>query len=468
MRTKNSLCISLFITTFLISLNSFANNIIVLDEKNEFKNFSKNTFDVFETSNKKLDISEILLLKNKFIEPTNPNKHRPSDKIYWVKFTLLNQFQDKRSLILTFFSHEVSELQVYIPDNENHYYLNTQGANFPFEYRLYPDKNFIFNIPYSSKPTTYYMRVMSNKTVGLNFKVQTIEGFIFDHSERYTQTFFIFGLLFMVILINSYIYVQTYKSTFLYFIFYAVFAGIYLMNLDGFDFQYLWPNQPNLNMYAFQFTNFLFISSSLVLSISILNLKKSKVYFYGMIFLIFLKAILLHYVHTPSIQIKIDAFILLLPILISTYYVLIEQKTYFKYFNQYNLANFILIICYLTYSFALDGLRFDFNIFPIIKFGVLIQIILISKNLMQKYYYVIFKFIEKRKETEAQLETKREYDLKIKTLNEKLSAANIELRTTKKDLDDKQSKYADLKSQYVLLKVEAEANKKTLIDENEY
>ena len=232
MYPKISLYISLFITTFFISLSSFCNKIIVLDEKYEFQNFSKNTFDVFETSNEKLDISEILLLKNKFQEPSNPNRHRPSDKIYWVKFTLLNQFQDKRNLILTFFSHEVSELQVYIPDDENHYYLNTQGANFPFEYRLYPDKNFIFNIPFSSKPTTYYMKVMSKKTVGLNFKVQTIEGFIFDHSERYTQTFFIFGLLFMVILINSYIYVQTYKSTFLYFIFYTVFAGIYLMNLE--------------------------------------------------------------------------------------------------------------------------------------------------------------------------------------------------------------------------------------------
>jgi len=467
MQKKNCWYISLFITAFLFSITSFA-NIIVLEEKNDFQNFNRNTFEVFETTNPNLDISEILLLKEKFQEPNNPNKHRPSDKIYWVKFTLLNQFQDKRNLILTFFSHEVSELHFYVPDSENHYYLNTQGANFPFEYRLYPDKNFIFNIPYSPKPTTYYMRVMSKKTVGLNFKVQTIEGFVFDHSERYTQTFFIFGLLFMVILINAYIYVQTYKSAFLHFIFYTVFSGVYLMNLDGFDFQYLWPNKPYLNIFSFQFTNFLFISSSLILSISILNLRKSKVHLYGIVFLIILKAVMLYYIETPSIQIKIDVVLLLIPIIISTYYVLVEQKTYFKYFNQYNLANFLFILCYLTYSFALDGLRFNFNIFPIIKFGILIQVVLISKNLMQKYYYAIFKFVEKRRETETQLEIKKECDLKIKSLNEKLSAVNAELKSTQKELSEKHTKYAELKSQYVLLKVEADGYKKTIQDENEY
>ena len=156
--------------------------------------------------------------QNKFKQINHKYVQLDPEYTYWIKFKIKNELADQKNLLLVVYSDQTDEVDFFIPDFANQYYQRTQGSTFKFNERDYDDKNFVFDIPYSPKEQVYYLKYISTIPVNLSFSVESTKSFLHEHNTRYNLSFFVFGLIFMVILFNLYIFFLIKKPAFLIYV----------------------------------------------------------------------------------------------------------------------------------------------------------------------------------------------------------------------------------------------------------
>ncbi len=444
--------IIILLTLFLnvISL-SIASNILT-DEVQEIYYNGANYEILVTDSDLKIEDVNKPFWQEKFKIPVHTEKMLDPEYTYWIKFKLKNEIQEQKDLLLVVYSHQTSEVDFFIPEEKNKYYQRTLGADFKFDSRKYDDKNFIFDVPYSPKNEVYYLKYQSEIPVKLSFTVESTRNFLKEHNKRYNLTFFVFGLIFMVILYNAYLYFYARKKAFLFVAGYAISAALYILDIDGFGFQYFWPDFPGFNHFSFQVTNGLMVVFTLMLSSVFLNLKKNSVtLYYVHILAIVFKLISLILIEDYVLDLKIDVILLSIPVFTS-----MSQR---KKKNHYMVSLFtaalsVFWIGYLFFTLQIIGvISGNFNSYTVLKYTLIVQIVLLSKSLSERYHITFLKIHHKHFADLASENTNE-----AKKANRELSTQILKLTTQiqqlERDLDDKGKDYKELKSEYVYLKVQ--------------
>ncbi|QEC77446.1 7TM diverse intracellular signaling domain-containing protein [Mucilaginibacter ginsenosidivorax] len=205
-------------------------------------------------------------------EPTPVTRNVNST--YWYRIKIGGNPATKNSWLLEFFDQTIDSITVYSPIGANKYVPVLLGSSRPFSERFYHHKNFSLNL---NNPGTgdavYYVSIRSHHSVNVIMVLRTVSWFISYALDEY----FFFGVFYGMILVfglyNLMMFIAMRKVQYLYYIAYNISIGLYEMCADGIAYQYIWPNNPGWNQYAYGIALFAASIFAVLFTQSLLNLK---------------------------------------------------------------------------------------------------------------------------------------------------------------------------------------------------
>lgn len=252
----------------------------------------------FEDATGKLTFKEIS--SNKFLSRFTANTlnyplqdHLSS--VYWYKVTVQYNATGDQDYLLEFYNHGINVLTIFIPDSAGRYRYYRTGAKYSFSERLFQHKNFEFRLPNVKNGfRTYYFSIRSPNSMNVVVVHKTFNRFI----EYALTEYLFFGVFYGIVLIfgfyNIMMYLVIRERHYLYYVLYLFAVGLYQISVDGIAFQYLWPNAPLWNNYAFGTWLFFISIFALLFALDFLQVKAKARKLYHLIKAVFILRIIFY------------------------------------------------------------------------------------------------------------------------------------------------------------------------------
>ncbi len=214
---------------------------------------------------------------DKQFQDNNENypKNYNTQATYWykIKVNVIGQPNQKESLI-EFFDQTTNHITAYLPDTAGNYIGAQSGAAYQFHHRLFKHKNFEFKLlDKASGQYTYYIKLKSKERVNVIIVYRTINYFIHYALTEYLFFGIFYGMILIFCLHNLLMFIAVKKLQHLFYALYILSVGFYELSVDGIAFQYLWPNSPNWNEYAYGMFLFLISLFALEFTKTLLQVK---------------------------------------------------------------------------------------------------------------------------------------------------------------------------------------------------
>nr|WP_295922924.1 7TM-DISM domain-containing protein [uncultured Dyadobacter sp.] len=183
---------------------------------------------------------------------TNTPQNYNLNSTYWFRIRIHHNPESGKNWILEFFDQTIDDITAFLPDEHGNYSARQMGDQLPFKNREYAHKNFELNIPnHAAFDGTYYFRVKSHQTADAIIVLRSVNRFIQYALDEY----FIFGIFYGMVLVFSFynlmMYLAVRQVQYLYYVLYNLCVGLFEMCIDGVAYQYLWPDAPDWNQYAY-------------------------------------------------------------------------------------------------------------------------------------------------------------------------------------------------------------------------
>lgn len=122
------------------------------------------------------------------------------------------------------------------------------GTARPFGERSFAYPNFYFEL--SPECDTYYIRATSYEILQFPLRVGTVEDLMGQALQMALVNGIYFGFVGLIVLYNLFLYLRTRERVYRSYVLYVLAVGLVTANLLGYNFQYLYPNEPWLNFYT--------------------------------------------------------------------------------------------------------------------------------------------------------------------------------------------------------------------------
>lgn len=259
---------------FLSPLCLRAQKQVAINDENEQHIFTFNEISILEDPSNALTFNQVRQRDSLFIinqKNTPQNYHLHST--YWYRIKIGNDGKTKKDWILEFFDQTIDELVVYLPDDKGHYTANRSGDQQKYSERTFAHKNFEFKLSNHIANQVIYVKVKSDQSADVIIVLRSINWFIHYALNEY----FVFGLFYGMILIFSFynlvMFLAVRRIQYLYYVLYNLGVGVYESCTDGLAYQYIWPNSPVWNGYAYGVAMYFISVFSLLFAQKILHLK---------------------------------------------------------------------------------------------------------------------------------------------------------------------------------------------------
>ncbi|MDT3402103.1 7TM diverse intracellular signaling domain-containing protein [Mucilaginibacter terrae] len=249
-----------FIICMVLSHIALAQTPVNINNKVEQHIFGRREIEFLKDEKGKLTFTDVKKadVQNRFsINKKYYPDHTPGIT-YWYKIKVnVNNELNERDAIIEFFDQTTNQITAYLPTGEGQYVTQYSGADQAFKTRLYQHKNFEFSLTHLPKGTyTCYFKVRARDGINVIIVYRTVTYFI-----KYALTEYLtYGLFYGIILIFSFhnllMFMAMKRREYLYYVLYILSVGLFEMCTDGIAFQYLWPNAPDWNQYAYGVTLF--------------------------------------------------------------------------------------------------------------------------------------------------------------------------------------------------------------------
>jgi ribosomal protein L37E len=177
---------------------------------------------------------------------TPQNDHLGS--VYWYRVKITHDTAIHNYYLLEFFDQTIDDITAYLPGNKT----VSLGDRYPFSQRLFRHKNFELPVD-NSKPGTdiYYFRLRSAQTADVIIVLRSIDHFVSYALTEYMTFGIFYGMIFIFSFYNLIMFIAMRQRQYLYYVLYNLSVVLYEMCTDGIAYQWLWPNAPDWNQYAF-------------------------------------------------------------------------------------------------------------------------------------------------------------------------------------------------------------------------
>lgn len=204
---------------------------------------------------------------------------------YWFK-TKLNVQQLELDWYLRILYPPLDKISVYLCQSEivnnieNECQFQLAGDRIPFNERARSNPNHI--IPISPNTGDNFLYIKLETTGAYQLPISMIDRQSLDDYLAINDFFrgAYLSLMLVMILYNLFIFLMTRSPTYVLYSGFVFTFLIFHMTYEGSGFQYLWPNQPELNKYALPITFSINLIFTILFVTSFLGIKKSNRYIY--------------------------------------------------------------------------------------------------------------------------------------------------------------------------------------------
>ncbi|MBB2144599.1 chromosome partitioning protein ParA [Pedobacter sp. LMG 31464] len=274
---KRLLSIFIFLITVAACNQLYAQQAVELNTTSKEHIFVNKEIVCLEDTSSKLTLNEIRsaayfnkFIPNKDFYPKNYNR----SSAYWYRIKVTFTKDLGHSAIIEFFDQITDHIESYLPDQSGNYVKSFAGADLTFTERSFQHKNFEFLINDTKKGEYYYyFRVKSKDQVNVIIVFRTVERFIGYALSEYIVFGFFYGMIVIFSFHNLLMFLAVKRRQYLFYILYILSVGLYEMSTDGIAFQYLWPNHPVWNEYAYGVALFFLSSFGLIFTKELLHVK---------------------------------------------------------------------------------------------------------------------------------------------------------------------------------------------------
>ncbi len=240
-----------FLLFLLMAKGGFAEKLLELKETQGDHVLNGEYFDVFEDPEKKYTIQQISTP-----DFTGFRDHATEDRFnknprsaYWLKFRVRNNSTSSHRFLLESYAPHSNRIQLFFPAHQNTFQMQEGGEDFKFSQRTYVTKNLIFDLPLDKKEeiTTFYVRIDSRNYSAFDFRIKTVNYFLYYITNEYYFLGIYYGILMIMAVYNLLVYFTVKENVYLYYVLYVLGSAIVTMTDDGLGFQYLWPDFPALS-----------------------------------------------------------------------------------------------------------------------------------------------------------------------------------------------------------------------------
>ena len=170
----------------------------------------------------------------------------------WLKIEVVNNSSEP-VLMLQFEQSFFEQIDFYYPV-KNGYKVNTAGERYAFGSRMMNFHKYIYELKIpNGASNTYYVRLQSSQKLLLPISVSTKENTINNISYNNLLFGIFFGIIIVMFFYNLFIYFTVNDPIYLYYVVYILVVGLTQATIEGYTFQYLWPNNTFLATRAFFF-----------------------------------------------------------------------------------------------------------------------------------------------------------------------------------------------------------------------
>ncbi len=187
-----------------------------------------------------------------------------SPSTYWLRVQIKNNGTSKDNFRLQVSQPGLDVIDFYKFRRDGRVICRKGGECMPFRAREYYDPNYIYRITLDSgRVSTFYFRIKSRD----NFQVPIVIGpseAIFENNKVRDFIFGLFaGIMIVMFLYNTFLYITVRDKTYLYYIIYLATVILTQVSIQGYTFQYLWPDSPFMAQWsAFIFSPLVGVASA--------------------------------------------------------------------------------------------------------------------------------------------------------------------------------------------------------------
>lgn len=209
---------------------------------------------------------------------------RNPNSVYWYKIKIKFKPESAEDWVLEFFDQTLDEIHVYAPGQGGKYTETKFGASFPFRDRFYQHKNFLYKLDNSkAREQVFYIGIKSAQAGSTLIILRHMRWFVQYSIQEYLLFGLFYGMIAVFALYNLLMFFAIKRVQYLYYVLYNVSIGLYEMCIDGIAFQYLWPEFPGWNRYAYGPMLYLSSIFGLLFAINFLYIKSKAPRLYRLI-----------------------------------------------------------------------------------------------------------------------------------------------------------------------------------------
>lgn len=241
-----------WLALFLLIINSSFANLIIFRDPENIDISTK--ISILEDKQNTFAFSEVLHSK-----AFTPNAiHVPNlgltNAAFWIKIEVKNEGPSEK-LLLELAQPIMDEVGFYSESSPGNYKLINMGEYLPFSFnRTFNDPEYIFplSIP-RGEQRTFFLKVRSKEFIQLPLVIGTYESvFAFIKKKDVLSGMYV-GIMLVMLLYNLFIYFTVRDKSYLYYVVYIVLILLTQTSVQGYPFQYLWPNSPWMAMHSLFF-----------------------------------------------------------------------------------------------------------------------------------------------------------------------------------------------------------------------
>jgi signal transduction histidine kinase len=173
-----------------------------------------------------------------------------SKSVIWVKIGVTN-LSLQNNFLLNFSLPTTDYVEFFQPNKNGNYTSIQMGEHLPFYNRVYNDPDYIFDLFIPSGQTKlFFLKIRSNEGIQLPLKIGTTNQILEQEKNKGILSGIYFGIMLVIILYNLFIYFSVRDKNYLYYVVYVLLTFLTQSSLQGYTFQFLWPNYPSIAQYS--------------------------------------------------------------------------------------------------------------------------------------------------------------------------------------------------------------------------
>lgn len=177
----------------------------------------------------------------KFIATSRTNFGFISDVI-WVRFATEIPEGNRNEWYLEIGYPLLNKIDIFTPDSDGGYEAKRYGTRVPFAQRDIPYHNVLVRLKNSPGTHTYYLRIESESSMSIPLRILSSGSVISEINTQKTIFGIFYGALLIILTYNLLLAFHMRESTYLWYGIFIIALTMISVSLNGYGFQYLWPN----------------------------------------------------------------------------------------------------------------------------------------------------------------------------------------------------------------------------------